>query len=69
MHVSFTTEENDFQKEVNSFFNEKYPADIKEKQNKSVPLEKEDFIRWQKILRSETDLECDGIGVIAKWKR
>ena len=31
MHVSFTTEENDFQKEVNSFFNEKYPADIKEK--------------------------------------
>ena len=50
MHVSFTTEENDFQKEVNSFFNEKYPADIKEKQNKSVPLEKEDFIRWQKPL-------------------
>ena len=50
MHVSFTTEENDFQKEVNSFFNEKYPADIKEKQNKSVPLEKEDFIRWQKAL-------------------
>ena len=50
MHVSFTTEENDFQKEVNSFFNEKYPADIKEKQNKSVPLEKEDFIKWQKTL-------------------
>ena len=50
MHVSFTTEENDFQKEVNSFFNEKYPADIKEKQNRSVPLEKEDFIRWQKTL-------------------
>ena len=50
MHVSFTNEENDFQKEVNSFFNEKYPADIKEKQNKSVPLEKDDFIRWQKTL-------------------
>ena len=50
MHVSFTTEENDFQKEVNSFFNEKYPADIKEKQNKSIPLEKEDFITWQKTL-------------------
>ncbi len=50
MHVSFTTEENDFQKEVNSFFNEKYQADIKEKQNKSIPLEKEDFIRWQKTL-------------------
>ena len=50
MHVSFTSEENDFQKEVNSFFNEKYPADIKEKQNRSVPLEKEDFIRWQKTL-------------------
>ena len=50
MHVSFTSEENDFQKEVNSFFNEKYPADIKEKQNKSVPLEKEDFIKWQKTL-------------------
>ncbi len=50
MHVSFTSEENDFQKEVNSFFNAKYPADIKDKQNKSVPLEKEDFIRWQKTL-------------------
>ena len=50
MHVSFTSEENDFQKEVNSFFNEKSPADIKDKQNKSVPLEKEDFIRWQKTL-------------------
>ncbi len=50
MHVSFTNEENEFQKEVNSFFNEKYPADIKEKQNKSVPLEKDDFIRWQKTL-------------------
>ena len=50
MHVSFSNEENDFQKEVNSFFNEKYPADIKEKQNKSVPLEKEDFIKWQKTL-------------------
>tara|TARA_Y100001936_G_scaffold189168_1_gene187621 strand:+ start:289 stop:1491 length:1203 start_codon:yes stop_codon:yes gene_type:complete len=50
MHVSFTNEENDFQKEVNTFFNEKYPADIKEKQNKSVPLEKDDFIRWQKTL-------------------
>ena len=50
MHVSFTNEENDFQKEVNSFFNEKYPSDIKEKQNKSVPLEKDDFIRWQKTL-------------------
>ena len=50
MHVSFTSEENDFQKEVNSFFNEKYPANIKEKQNRSVPLEKEDFIRWQKTL-------------------
>jgi len=50
MHVSFTNQENDFQKEVNSFFNEKYPADIKEKQNKSVPLEKDDFIRWQKTL-------------------
>ena len=50
MHVSFTNEENDFQKEVNTFFNEKYPAEIKEKQNKSVPLEKDDFIRWQKTL-------------------
>ena len=50
MHVSFTNEENDFQKEVNTFFNEKYPADIKEKQNKSVPLEKDDFIKWQKTL-------------------
>ena len=48
MHTNFTEEELQFEKEVNNFFKEKYPKDIKEKQDKSIPLVKEDFVRWQK---------------------
>ena len=50
MHTNFTEEELQFEKEVNNFFKEKYPKDIKEKQDKSIPLVKEDFVRWQKTL-------------------
>ena len=50
MHVNFTEEELKFKDEVRSFFKDKYPSDIKEKQNKAIPLERDDFVRWQKTL-------------------
>ena len=36
--------------EVQAFFKDKYPDDIKQKQDRAIPLLKEDFIRWQKVL-------------------
>jgi|TARA_B110000116_G_scaffold261697_1_gene266175 alkylation response protein AidB-like acyl-CoA dehydrogenase len=50
MHTNFTPEEHDFEQEVQAFFKDKYPEDIKQKQDCAIPLLKEDFIRWQKAL-------------------
>ena len=50
MNVNLTEEELDFQQEVRTFLEEKYPDDIREKQDKRIPLDREDLIRWQKIL-------------------
>ena len=50
MHVSFTAEELEFQSEVRTFFAEKFPQDIRDKVNSDIPLSKEDYIRWQKVL-------------------
>ena len=53
MHVSFTEEELEFQREVRTFFAEKFPDDIRNKANGDIPLSKEDYIRWQKILHTQ----------------
>ena len=50
MHTNFTPEEHDFEQEVQAFFKDKYPEDIKQKQDCAIPLLKDDFIRWQKVL-------------------
>ena len=50
MHTNFTPEEHDFEQEVQAFFKDKYPDDIKQKQDRAIPLLKDDFIRWQKVL-------------------
>jgi len=50
MDVNFSAAELEFQSEVRKFFQEKYPADIREKQDKGVSLSREDIIRWQKIV-------------------
>lgn len=50
MNVNLTAEELAFRDEVRAFFAEKYPADIREKQDEGIPLAREDTIRWQKIL-------------------
>ena len=50
MHVSFSDEELEFQAEVRRFFAERFPADLKQKVDGDIPLERDDYIRWQKIL-------------------
>lgn len=50
MRVTFTDEELVFRDEVRAFFRDEMPADIADKQRLGVPLERDDFIRFQKVL-------------------
>ena len=50
MHIGFTEEELEFQQEVRQFFVDKFPEDIRRKQDSGGTLQREDYIRWQKIL-------------------
>jgi len=50
MDLTFSKEDLDFQKEVQIFLKTKYPTEIKEKQEKGLPLDREDVIKWQKLL-------------------
>ena len=52
MDLTFSKEDLNFQAEVRDFLTSEYPLGIKEKQDKRLPLEKEDIISWQKILAS-----------------
>ena len=53
MDLTFSKDDLDFQAEVRDFLTSEYPLAIKEKQDKRLPLEKEDIISWQKILASK----------------
>jgi alkylation response protein AidB-like acyl-CoA dehydrogenase len=50
MDVNLSAEELAFQQEVRAFLKDKYPDDIRRKQDNGIPLSKDDIIRWQKIL-------------------
>lgn len=50
MDLVFSQEELDFQDEIKVFLQSEYPLDIKQKQDKRLPLDKDDVIRWQKLL-------------------
>jgi alkylation response protein AidB-like acyl-CoA dehydrogenase len=50
MNVDLTDEELAFQQTVRTFFEQKYPDDIRHKRNSGIELSREDYIRWQKIL-------------------
>lgn len=50
MNADFTAEELEFQKEVQDFLKAEFPQDIKHKVDNGIKLEKDDFVRWQKIL-------------------
>jgi len=53
MNIDFSPEELEFQKEVRQFLDNKLPADLKEKTLNAIPLSKEDYLRWQKILHKQ----------------
>ena len=53
MDLTFSDSDLSFRKEVVTFLDNEYPADIKEKQDKRMPLEKEEIVRWQKILHNK----------------
>ena len=53
MNVSFTEEELAFREEVRAFFRDKFPARIREQQLNGIPLQKEDYILYQKLLNEQ----------------
>ena len=53
MDLTFSDSDLSFRQEVVTFLENEYPVDIKEKQDKRVPLEKEEIVRWQKILHNK----------------
>lgn len=53
MNIDFTEEELAFQQEVRQFFDENYPKDIQAKIDANIHPDKEDFVRWQKILNKK----------------
>jgi alkylation response protein AidB-like acyl-CoA dehydrogenase len=50
MDLEYSKEELAFRDEVRSFVEQKLPADIRTKMDHGLPMAKEDFVRWQKIL-------------------
>ncbi|MGB5410643.1 MAG: hypothetical protein WBN09_03870 [Woeseiaceae bacterium] len=47
MNVSFTQQELAFRDEVRAFFRDKFPADVRRKQDQGIELEKDDYISFQ----------------------
>jgi len=52
VNADFTAEDLKFQKEVQDFLKAEFPQDIKHKVDNGIRLEKDDFVRWQKILNN-----------------
>lgn len=50
MDLAFTPAERAFRNEVRSFIAERLPEDIREKVRAGASLEKDDYVRWQRIL-------------------
>ncbi|MEE3011425.1 MAG: acyl-CoA dehydrogenase family protein, partial [Pseudomonadota bacterium] len=50
VNADFTAEEVAFQEEVREFLKKEFPADLKAKVDASIRLDKDDMVRWQKIL-------------------
>jgi len=48
MNADFTAEDLEFRTEVRKYFETEFPQDILDKQNKAIPLSREDVVRWHK---------------------
>jgi len=53
MHVTFSPEELEFQKEIRAFFRDEFPNDIREMQAKGMELKPADQVRWQQLLHEK----------------
>ncbi|WP_193165314.1 acyl-CoA dehydrogenase family protein [Microbulbifer hainanensis] len=53
MNIDLTEEELSFREEVRAFLKEKLPADLSRKTLNGLHMEKEDYVRWQKILHEQ----------------
>lgn len=50
MNAAFTAEELQFQEDVRAFLEAEFPKDIRSKVENRLHLEKDDYVRWQKVL-------------------
>lgn len=50
MNVTFSKQEIEFRDEVREFFRTEYPQDILDKQNRGIPLTKDDNVRSMKAI-------------------
>lgn len=50
MNVTFTDEELAFRDEVRTFFENEFPQDVLDKQRRAIPLTREDFVSFHKVL-------------------
>ena len=53
MNFNYTAEELVFRDEVRAFLRDKLPRDIAHKVLKHKQLDKDDYVRWQKILHEQ----------------
>jgi alkylation response protein AidB-like acyl-CoA dehydrogenase len=50
VNAAFTPAELEFQEEVRAFLAAEFPGEIRHRIERHMPLEKDDFVRWQKVL-------------------
>ena len=53
MDLNFTAEETAFREQVRRFMQEKLPADIRKKVLGGLIVERDDYVRWQRILHEQ----------------
>jgi len=53
MHVTFSKEEREFQREVRAFFRDEYPEDLREMRDNGIELPPEAQVRWQQLLHKK----------------
>ena len=53
MDLNFTAAEHAFRQEVRDFLAQSLPADIRHKVHNGLILERDDYVRWQRILHAK----------------
>ena len=53
MHVKLSDEHTAFQEDVRQFFETRYPEDLRRKADAGIVFERDDYVRWQKILHEQ----------------